>query len=146
MKQIGKIYHIHRTGKGWRFNSKCIGQCVETEAMILDITDWHWRDCFPLLEKRKKKFFDSNYQFILPFQNEEKESCYASLDLPTRANTPTKNSDFSTYSEVKTHHLWTQLKYKHCELGFFFYLSPTIGIYLNFKTWICLQPITNTWL
>lgn len=51
--------------------------------------------------------------FVLHFQDEDNHVCYASLNVPSRANTakpktPTQNSDLSTYSEVRPHNyeLW----------------------------------------
>ncbi|XP_041950845.1 uncharacterized protein LOC121711350 isoform X5 [Alosa sapidissima] len=46
-------------------------------------------------------------------QDEDKELCYASLDMPARAHkakpkrtrNKTQNSDFSTYSEVRSYHV-----------------------------------------
>lgn len=53
------------------------------------------------------------YLLVLTFQEEVKELCYASLDIPARAYNAkpkkqrTENSDFSTYSAVRTHQVWT---------------------------------------
>lgn len=55
--------------------------------------------------------FTAWYLFVLLFQDEDNNVCYASLNVPTAAKTtkpmkgrtPTQNSNFSTYSEVRTH-------------------------------------------